>query len=306
MKMIYQLDQNNFDKVRPLFAELEEYNFSISGVLNGNYPGRIYVDDVDKPQTAFLYSSFWYFLTGNVNNDKFNQAIKVLIESEDFANDYVRGDKGMMFMAYHPAEWNNQVPSLFGGHPPFEVPRRRHLFEQISFDWRERIPEGFTVRRIDKNLLENDQLANIEGVRHWVNTYWGAAVDVFHQRGVGVCLMRDNQIASWCIMVNVAGKCCELGVETAYDFRQQGLGTIAVAATVELCLDEGFTSIDWHCNIDHLGSLGVAEGAGFVKERDYISFRHFFDLERHVAFAVENRYGKNKTKDNLTNHDCKT
>jgi hypothetical protein len=44
--MIYELKEKGYEKVRPLFQGLN-YHLVIFSIIEGNSPGRIFVDDVD-------------------------------------------------------------------------------------------------------------------------------------------------------------------------------------------------------------------------------------------------------------------
>lgn len=298
--MICKLDQSDYNNVRPLFEELAEWNFVIDSVLEGIVPGRIYVDDPAAPKSVFFYSAFWYFLAGNPENLAFNQAINRLITGESFANDPCRGDRDMVFLVGHTVGWQEQFPVLFGDQLPTKHMRYRHLFTELPTDWRKHIPEGFTVRQFDQDLLENSQRKNFDGLEHWMRMYWGAPTETFLQQGVGVCLMQNDEIASWCLTVNVAGDCCELGIETAQGYRLQGLGAVTAMATIDQCLRRGYTTIEWHCSDDHMGSRGVARKAGFVKEREYPGFLYMLDPVSHYTFPGDLRLRGRKYQEAVT------
>lgn len=51
--MIYELKENEYEKVLPLFKELDHY-LAINAVVDEICPGQIYVDDVINPKCAFL------------------------------------------------------------------------------------------------------------------------------------------------------------------------------------------------------------------------------------------------------------
>jgi RimJ/RimL family protein N-acetyltransferase len=207
-----------------------------------------------------------------------------VITSDEFAIDPCRGDKDMVFTFCDSDDWLDQFPVIFGERQPFAVMRTRFEFQQLPSDWREQLPDGFSIRRIDKALLENKQLKNIEGVHHWLDLYWGSPIGAFLDYGAGVCVMDgDDTIAAWCLTVNVTGECAELGIETALEYRRRGLGALAARAAVDACLQQGLTTIDWHCSSDHMGSRGVAQSAGFVRERDYPGYIYFLNPVNHVA-----------------------
>ena len=77
--MMLELAMDQFECVRHLFQEID-YSLSILAVIEGNNPGRIFVDDSEHPQTA-------------LGNNR--QAIKYLNEAVDHGWDH--------------AEWTSQV-----------------------------------------------------------------------------------------------------------------------------------------------------------------------------------------------------
>ena len=49
--MMLELGTDQYESVRYLFQELD-YSLSIQAAIEGNNPGRIFVDEVDYPRTA--------------------------------------------------------------------------------------------------------------------------------------------------------------------------------------------------------------------------------------------------------------
>ena len=77
--MFRELSQSDFARVRPLFHALAFQPFC-TAVLAGLHPGRIFVDDVETPQTAcMIREDGWSFLAGEPNNTAFNQALHTAI-----------------------------------------------------------------------------------------------------------------------------------------------------------------------------------------------------------------------------------
>ena len=52
--MMHQLDKTQFEKARPLFRPLEQAQPMCAAVLEGIYPGKVFVDNADQPRTALL------------------------------------------------------------------------------------------------------------------------------------------------------------------------------------------------------------------------------------------------------------
>lgn len=75
--MIYKLIPDKYEKVRPLFEELE-WNLIVTAVFEETCPGDIYVDDSVNFKTALIVSPEEYYLAGYVHDDEFNRKLEQL------------------------------------------------------------------------------------------------------------------------------------------------------------------------------------------------------------------------------------
>ncbi|MCK4634183.1 GNAT family N-acetyltransferase, partial [Candidatus Bathyarchaeota archaeon] len=269
--MIHELKKRDYEKVRSLFKELE-WNLITSAVIEGTSPGKVYADRVEDPRTAFMCTVEGYYLVGYDNNDEFNTSLNKLIFERIFAGDTVRKGETDVSIGFHPDSWKEKVPIIFQGRIPLTAARRHYVCTELKVDhWRNNLPEGFQVQRIDEKLLGTPHLEIPEHVTGWMKTNWGSTSD-FVEKGFGFCTLHDKRIVSWSIADCVSGNACEIGIRTRGDYRRQGLATLTAAATVDYSLSSGFKYVGWHCGEDNLGSIGVAEKVGFKLERKYIQY----------------------------------
>jgi RimJ/RimL family protein N-acetyltransferase len=147
-------------------------------------------------------------------------------------------------------------------------------------DWRNQVPREVSIERLDQALLDRPGLCIPEHVTLWMTHNWGS-VESFLRRGLGFCAVQGRQIVSWCLTDCVSGNACEIGIRTHPEYRMRGLATLTVAATVDACVCQGLTTIGWHCHETNLGSRGVAEKIGFVKEREYMNYVCLADQAKH-------------------------
>jgi len=61
--MLQELRSNEFERVRFLFHGFD-YSLSIYAAIEGNNPGRIFVDDAHDPRTALALTVEGYLLAG--------------------------------------------------------------------------------------------------------------------------------------------------------------------------------------------------------------------------------------------------
>jgi GNAT superfamily N-acetyltransferase len=269
---VEKLQTSDYEKARSLFTGLTDWNLIISATLDGLCPGTVLVDNEANPQTAFMSSAEGDFVVGNPDNAAFVNALHTWLFS---------GNREMVYLQYHPAGWEAKLPQLFRPRQPIKHDRLHYTFKQVQVDWRNGIPDGFAIERIDANLLNRPGLKIPDHVMDWIDG-WGS-VEAFLERGFGFGTVQNNAIVCWCIADCVSGNACEIGIHTLPEYRRRGLATLTVAATVDYCLAHDLTTIGWHCNADNYGSRGVAEKVGFEKDRDYCSHYCYADEVTHLA-----------------------
>jgi len=268
--MIRELEKRDYQKVRHLFKELG-WNLITTAVTEGSSPGRVYVDRVEDPRSAFMCTVEGYYLAGYENNDEFNTSLNKLIVERIFAGETVRKNETDVAIGFHPDSWKEKMPIVFQGRIPLITARRHYICTVLKVDhWMDQVPEGFQVQRIDEQLLRTPQLEIPEHVTGWMKTNWGS-ISNFMKRGFGFCTLHDKRIVSWSIADCVSGDACEIGIHTREDCRRRGLATLTAAAAVDYALSSSFRQVGWHCEEYNLGSIGVAEKVGFKLERKYPS-----------------------------------
>ena len=152
-ELIQELKERDYAKVQPLFEELR-YNLIIGAVIEGTSPGRIYTDSMTDPRTAFMCTVEDYYLAGHDNNNEFNASLNKLIFERMFAGDTVRKDETDIAIGFYPNSWKDKMPTIFLGRTPLTTSRRHYVCSNLEAgNWRDRVPEGFQVKRIDEELL---------------------------------------------------------------------------------------------------------------------------------------------------------
>ena len=281
--MIYELKKADYEKVRPLFRSLE-YHLTSAAVLDGNNPGRLFVDDPANPQTAFAFSPEGCYLGGNPDNDAFNYALNSAI----YGGEAFDGEVDALFFVYHPESWRERLAVVCHPRQPISMPRRHYVCRELRYGWRANVPAGYTVHRIDAVLLNRPGLRIPDHIKNWMENNWGSTAD-FLQRGFGFVSIHDDaparavEVVSWSLADCIGGDACEIGIRTLSAYRRRGLATITAAAAVDHALSHGLSVVGWQCAEDNLGSIGTAEKVGFEKERDYTTYYMFLDEAAHLA-----------------------
>ncbi|UCD96473.1 MAG: GNAT family N-acetyltransferase [Candidatus Bathyarchaeota archaeon] len=284
--MIHRLDEEDYENVRPLFRELD-FNLIIAAVIEHTSPGRIYVDDVSKPRTAFLCSVEGYYLAGNADNLEFNVSLNRLIVDEIFAGDTVRPHETDVAIGFHPDSWVSRMPAIFKGRLPLTAPRRHYVCTKLKMsDWKNRLPQGFEIKRVSESLIQRPDLEVPEHLTDWMKINWRSFTN-FLRKGFGFCTLHGNKIVSWSVTDCVSGDTCEIGIRTREDYRRQGLATLTATAAVDHWLSRGGRSVGWHCDENNTGSIGVAEKVGFALERKYVHYYACANAAHHLEEAAQ-------------------
>ena len=281
--MFEELRFHEFARVQPLLEGFD-YSLSIHAAIEGNNPGRIFVDDVSTPRTALALTVEGYLLAGVHDNPETNEALRRLFKEQIFSGKvYVNGDWSMS-LAVHPQGWEARLPELIPTHEIEKSARYHYLCRAVRLDWRTAIPEGYVVRRVDRALLHAGEDVFPEAVRDWmdVEEMWGTEEN-FLSRGVSFAALYEGQVVTWCTPDCVAGDRIDVGIFTHPDHRRRGLAAAAVAATAEYCLGHGFRAVGWHCNADNVASWKTAEKVGFERNREYVYYYYMYDPVDHLA-----------------------
>jgi RimJ/RimL family protein N-acetyltransferase len=261
---IHELGHGEHERVAPLFQGLD-HQLITAAVLGGANPGRIWVDDVAEPGSAFMASPEGCFLAGYEANDGFNRAVHEQIVVP-LQNKY-----GIVVLICHPDAWEAVLDVVVGGQPVVMRDRIHYLLDRPRVDWKAEVPDGFDVEPIDAALLARTGLYIPEHVTGWMKSNWGSVAG-FMANGLGCCTVHGDRIVSWSLADCIVGDACEIGIRTAEEYRRQGLATLTAAATVDACLARGVTAVGWQCDADNWGSRKVAEKVGFVHERNYVHY----------------------------------
>lgn len=281
--MMHELPANEFERIRPLFAAFD-HKLSIAAAIEGNNPGRFFVDDTTNPRTALALTVEGYILSGEHDNPRTIDALVHFLGHEIFTGRIYVGDDSFMSLAVYPDAWEAMLPELIPTHEVEKIKSYHYLCRTIGLDWRQQLPDGYEIRRLDRALLDDPGIVFPDPVGQWKDfesSWW--SVENFLAKGASCCALRGREVVSWCLSDCTAGDRTEVGIITHPAHRRLGLGAIVAAATVELCLERGFSAVGWHCSADNTPSWKTAERAGFQRERTYWDYYYIYDPVDHLA-----------------------
>jgi len=281
--MLLELEHSQFRIALPLL-EVFDYSLSIQATVEGNNPGRIFVDQLDHPRLAFALTVEGYFLAGESGDPEINRSLRHFLKERIFSGEvFVNGDESLS-LAVHPESWEDRLPELIPGYEAEKLPRYHYLCRKVEYDWCNHVPEGYYVRQLDNALLYNPTIHFTGPLSNWmeIEQMWGS-IDNFLANGISYCILTGDQVVAWCTSDCMAGDRIDVGVITHPKHRRRDLAKVVVAATVEHCLRHGFKAVGWHCNVENRPSWKTAERVGFHKNREYNYYYYMYDLIDHLA-----------------------
>ena len=126
--MLYELKVDQYQKVGKLLQSLD-IHLAINSIIEGKSTGRIYVDDPNHPNSAFIWARNRTFLVGKSQNEVFNTAVKNLFEKEIYPESLKSGIDGFS-LSYSPNSWGNTIKNvILNGKNPIEGQRQYFRFK---------------------------------------------------------------------------------------------------------------------------------------------------------------------------------
>jgi len=222
-------------------------------VLKGNHKGKAVVDSAQNPTQCVLRTdaALTYF-SNRVGQEFLNQAVSFL---------RVNGPVWLVW------------PHKTGLHPPegkdLKVANRLEFYQThpgLLENLRKQLPDGFAVRKVDKELLERcEWRAEME--------FYAGSLGSFLVNGIGVCMMVEDEIIVEAYASSLGKTRAEIGAFTHEAYRGRGYASIACAFLIEACQQRGYQAY-WSCDADNTPSIRVAQKLGFKQMREYKIFEY--------------------------------
>jgi RimJ/RimL family protein N-acetyltransferase len=244
---------------RPALRELFDPNLPNSpalwAVLKGNHTGRAVVDHQKNPSQCVLRTDAALSYFGYQTRQAFlDEAIPHFREV------------GPVWLVWPPST---------ALHPPeTEDAKAVNRIEFYEYEpcsdtlskLRGQLPEGYTIQRINRQLLERcEWRTEME--------FYAGSLSNFLEHGIGLCMMRGNEIVIEAYASSLGKTKAEIGAITREAYRGRGLAPIACAYLIEACEQQGYQAY-WSCDANHTASIRVAQKLGFRQPRAYMIYEY--------------------------------
>jgi len=233
----------------------------VNAIVEGNSPGRIFVDARDNPQSAFILTNCGYsYLAGKADNAAFNASLSTLL-AESLLSEIAHSEDPTLILYPLSPGWDDKISVLIKNHTPIKLYRRTFTFDPAKFAALIEHctpPKGFELCALTQSLLNK----NTGDAFTWISPAY------FLEHGIGFYLLDGDTVASKCHSVFIGAGMIEIGVNTAEAYRRRGLATITASALIEHGLERGVTP-NWECWWDNEASAALAQKLGFEHKEDH-------------------------------------
>jgi RimJ/RimL family protein N-acetyltransferase len=126
---------------------------------------------------------------------------------------------------------------------------------------RQRLPKGFEIRPIDRELLLRcEWRSDME--------FFCGSLDNFLRNGIGLCMMQGDEIIVEAYASSLGKTRAEIGAVTREAYRGRGYAPITCAYLIQVCEQQGFQAY-WSCDADNPASIRVAQKLEFRQQKPY-------------------------------------
>ena len=244
--MLYELSDTSL--VEDLFAGWEEtLIYSCLQKVMGN----IYVTDTTTPKSAMAYVGCFAFLAGEPD--------KELVEGKP---------KGFAIVVPQNEEWEKLIEECF---PKAKKVTRYAIKKDTKFDVEKlkaevaKLPEGYEISSINSEVYD---LCLLDAqTQDFVSSF--DSKEAYLELGRGMAIIKDGRVVSGASSYTRYKEGIEIEVDTVMEERRKGLASIACAALILACLEEGLYP-SWDAMT--MNSVHLSEKLGYEFDHEYTAY----------------------------------
>ena len=245
--MIYEL--SNTSIAEHLFAGIDDS--MVRSCLQGMMGGKIYVTDPVAPKAAMAFLAEFAFFAGEPDR-----------ELASFK------PEGVVGLVPPDDRWSALIEECWPDVPPVT---RYAIKKGTKFDRRKleaivsSLPAGYELRRIDGELYD----ACLEDEDFEDNVMHFASREEFLALGRGFAILKDGELISAASSYTAYREGIEVQIYTEEEYRRKGLASVACAALILSCMDDG---LDPSWDAANTESVHLAEKLGYEFSREYPTY----------------------------------
>ena len=242
-------------KAAPHFSNYK-WNYLAKAILDGHH-GEVRVDDVKQPHVSVLHflKLPLFFVVGDPAHTAARRFIKTL------------PPRSFLIFADQFDAWHALCQDLHGM-LVFESMRYGFTSERLEINHlrrlRDRLPQGFTLKKIDLALAQ--QIAAAKGPMTEDHLITFNSVIDFLNKGFGFVILEGEKIVSLASTFVVCDDGIEIQINTRKGYEGRGLGTAVGAALIVHSLEKG---LDPNWDAATKTSAHLAKKFGYTEQGEY-------------------------------------
>ena len=223
-----KLPRELYDCVKPLFAG---YSDTLVRSTFDGFWGEIWVDRVNNPQTAVMYTDFFTYFGGDASHPCTNAFLL------DFPWEIT---DGVLCLVPQSDAWDARIREILGTRAQrgtrWSIHHEPDIFDECHLRaLRAALPEEYTLERIDTlryiEALSADWSASFcVNFRDWEH---------FRDCGIGFVAVKDGKIVAGASSYSAYNGGIEVQVETHVNHRRRGIAQACAAALILACRERG-------------------------------------------------------------------
>lgn len=239
-------------------------NPSFSGIVAGVCKGDIWVDDIDNPNIALVYSSAvgGFSILGEPSDEKGYRKFKSFIIDNMLCNLNSK-DISCFEFSIESEEAKPHILDLFND---------KIIQTEVEYTFRcnEKykgniiVPDDYKIFKVDYNFLRSLKSGVWENHQSLVEQLLESWEDykVFLKKSVGYVAVNDNRIVAVIIGTSRFKNIITIDIETEDKHRNKGLAIALTQHFLNECINNGLIA-QWDCMDSNIASKLTAERAGF-------------------------------------------
>lgn len=244
-----------------------------AGVVAGNNAGRVWVDNLENPSSAIVWSDGLecFQFMGHETNQAFFGELKAFIESTIMRFLEEKEINCFEFSA-DTEQWFPLIYNALSGREIDEDWQRvyKSAANPQGYD-KVLLPKPYSLHQIDRSFIlsvkNGNAISNPEFLIEYIEQFWGS-LENFLNLGYGYAAVAEEKVISYGITSSLYDKTYAIGVETLEQHRRKGLACTLVNVLFKELYSKG-CNIWWDCMDSNIASQKTAESTGLILDHKY-------------------------------------
>ena len=242
---------------------------SFTSVLAGNSSGEIWINKLDNPCFALVYSKpvGGFSILGKLNNQEEYLSFKSFLEGELFKE--LKENRTTTFeFSVDLIDAEEDILKLFD---EYDINIEQELTYMRLPMQEEKIinkAPNYEFLEVIKKTITSD-FVNIEFMTKRILEAWGS-IEVYLKHGKGFIAVENNKIISIILGTAFYDKKLAIDIETLEEYKNKGIATKLTELLINSCKNKNITAY-WNCMKSNIASekTAVRVGFNFIDERNF-------------------------------------